>query len=108
MLSLTSYKICPKCGSSDLERLRRSRWMLSISDSELYVCISCSQVFLFSEVLFYFGFFVFSCGISLLLLTLAADKIGFGFPGIGIFEKLCYVVSAVLIILSFVLMHKSR
>jgi len=82
--------------------------MRSIADSELYVCMSCGQIFLFSEVLFYFGFFAFSCGITLLVLTLTADTIGFGFPGAGIFEKLGYVVSAVVIILSFIIMHKSR
>ena len=108
MLSLTSHKICPKCGSSDLDRISRSRWIRLISDSELYLCKSCRQVFLFSELLFYVGFFVFSCGIFLLILTLAADTIGFGYPGAGLFEKLGYVLSVVVIILSFILMHKSR
>jgi predicted RNA-binding Zn-ribbon protein involved in translation (DUF1610 family) len=108
MLSLTSHKICPKCGSSDLELISRTRWMRLISDSELYLCKSCGQVFLFSELLFYVGFFVFSCGIALVFLTFIADIIYLGRPGVGPLEKLGLVLSVVVMILGFFLMHKSR
>jgi len=82
--------------------------MRLISDSELYLCKSCGQVFLFSELLFYVGFFVFSCGIALVFLTLIADKIGFGRSGVGLIEKLGVVLGVVAMILGFFFMHKSR
>jgi hypothetical protein len=82
--------------------------MRLISDSELYLCKSCGQVFLFSELLFYVGFFVFSCGIALVFSTLIADKIDFGRPGVGPLEKLGLVLGVVAMILGFFFMHKSR
>ena len=108
MLSLTRHRICPKCGSSDLGLISRSRWMRLISDSEFYLCKSCEHYFLCSELLPYVGFFVASFGISLLFFTLTADKLGFGHPGVGPYEKLGFVLSAVFTILGLILIYKSK
>jgi len=108
MLSLTRHRICPKCGSSDLGLISRSRWMRLISGSELYLCKSCRQYFICSEMLPYVGFFLTSFGISLLFLTLTADKLGFGHPGVGPYEKIGFVLSAVITTLGFIFICRSK
>jgi hypothetical protein len=65
--------------------------MRLISNSEFYLCKSCRQYFLCSELLPYVGFFVISLGISLLFFTLVADKVGFGHPGVGPYEKIGFI-----------------
>jgi len=107
MLSLTRNKICPRCGSSDVRRISRSRWMRLESDSELYLCKNCRQYFLYSEYLPYVGFFLTSCGISLLFFTFTLDKFGLGHPAVGPLEKAGYVLSAVFTTLGLILIYKS-
>ena len=82
--------------------------MLTVSESEHYLCMSCRQRFLFSELFSYVGFFVASCGITLFFLTLSADKIGFGHPGFGLYENIGFVLSAVFTILGLILIYKSK
>ena len=82
--------------------------MRLIANSEFYLCKSCRQYFLRSELLPYVGFFVVSLGISLLFFTLVADKVGFGHPGVGPYEKLGFMLSAVVTILGLILIYKSK
>jgi phosphoglycerol transferase MdoB-like AlkP superfamily enzyme len=56
----------------------------------------------------YVGFFVISLGISLLFFTLVADKVGFGHPGVGPYEKIGFMLSAVVTILGVFLIYKSK
>lgn len=82
--------------------------MRLISNSEFYLCKSCRQYFLCSELLPYVGFFVISLVISLLFFTLVADKVGFGHPGVGPYEKIGFMLSAVVTILDPVLIYKFK
>ena len=109
MNSLDQNRICPKCGSSDLLRIRRTLWMrLAAVDGEHYRCMDCQKPFLYSVILNTLGRFLAGSVIAFLLITFVLDTPPTGCPGVGPLEIAGYALGAVITTLGLILIYKSK
>ena len=60
----TSRKVCPKCESTEVQRMRRSLWMRPLPKSYYYHCSYCKHRFISfrSDLMFLTGAFLFAKG----------------------------------------------
>ena len=81
----TSRKVCPKCESTEVHRMRRSLWMRPLPKTYYYHCSYCKHRFISyrSDLMFLTGAFLFALGEGLIIFASSLDELGIGSPGFG-------------------------
>ena len=73
--------------------------MRLLPESRFYLCEICCVHFLYLDsvpLVYGLGFFLISVGVFLIIFMLSADRLGFGYPGIGLAEKAGIVLGIVI------------